>query len=289
MFRLAPALAAALALTGPAAGQGLLEQVREAAGRERPADDDRAKSANQCQNEWGPADGSPGCGPSADWGSILVPILTAPWALPYELCEGSSGHRGRFLVTPGGPYGGNFLVDRGPDDPTARAVGDLKAWSARAAVEAGSDFSGLTRIGLRAAVETAEWRLGLKSDWDGYRERLAAGRRDEFWLGDLTGTFRFVQTDRFQMHTGLGVRFLVDRGRDHAGVNFLYGFDLFPARPWHVGADAEAGTLGHANFVRLRGGTGVVWRNLEFGGGYDWFHIGGVNLHGPYTSLRLWF
>lgn len=105
----------------------------------------------------------------------------------------------------------------------------------------------------------------------------------------MTATYRFVQNEWFVMHTGLGARFLVDHGHDRGGFNFLYGFDVFPAKPVHLFGDFDGGTLGHAGVVRLRGGVGVNWTHFELFAGYDFLRIGRVNLQGPMAGLRLWF
>jgi hypothetical protein len=130
--------------------------------------------------------------------------------------------------------------------------------SARGAVEVGSDFDGLTRTGVRLLLDTSP-RLGLKTDWDYYSERVAGGR-DTFWLGDITPTYRLIQAEGFQFHVGAGLRLLLDHGRDWGGWNLLAGFDVFPGRPVHAFGSAEVGTLGNADLYRFRGGVGVNWR-----------------------------
>jgi hypothetical protein len=160
--------------------------------------------------------------------------------------------------------------------------------AARGAVEVGSDFDGLDRTGLKLFLDTTT-RLGLKTDWDCYSERLACGCRDSFWLADITPTYRAVQSEVFQLHLGLGLRLLLDHGRDRGGWNLLAGFDLFPGRPVHVFGSAEAGTVGNAGLYHFRGGAGVTWRRLEGYAGYDYVRIGGVELQGPFVGVRVWY
>jgi hypothetical protein len=161
-------------------------------------------------------------------------------------------------------------------------------YSVRGSVEYGSDFDGLTRSGFRLFLDT-DTRFGVKTDWDYYLERLPCGCRDDLWIGDITATFRFVQHEFIQMHTGLGARFLIDHGRDRGGINFLYGFDAFPVKPLHVFASFEAGNLGNATLIRLHGGVGVNWTHGELFVGYDYLRIGSAALQGPFVGLRLWF
>ena len=159
--------------------------------------------------------------------------------------------------------------------------------SARTAVEVGSDFDGLNRTGFKLFLDTTP-RWGLKSDWDYYSERVAGGR-DTFWLADITPTYRLVQAENFQLHVGLGLRLLLDHGRDRGGWNVLAGFDLFPSRPVHAFGSAEVGTVGNAGLYRFRGGVGVNWRMLEGYAGYDYVRIGGVDLQGPFIGVRVWY
>ncbi|HKB03215.1 MAG TPA: hypothetical protein VKD90_13395 [Gemmataceae bacterium] len=164
-------------------------------------------------------------------------------------------------------------------------------WGGRASVETGSDFSGLNRAGLRLFLDS-DVRLGLKTDWDYYTERLACGCRDSLWLGDLTATYRLVedvQTAEMQIHVGAGARWLLDHGDSRAGLNFYTGFEFFPKQPVHLFGSLEAGTLGSAGVYRARAGAGWHWSRGELYGGYDYFYIGGVRLQGPFVGVRLWF
>lgn len=102
-------------------------------------------------------------------------------------------------------------------------------------------------------------------------------------------TFRFAQNEWVQMHTGVGVRLLTDRSDTRAGVNFLYGMDVFPTKPLVFSSLVEGGTLDSAWVLHGRGTVGVLYRRYEWFGGYDFLRIGSVNLQGPVVGLRLWF
>jgi hypothetical protein len=217
--------------------------------------------------------------------------VTSPWWAPYAAFDAGIKHDARFNSF---PYAGTgyLVVDR--TDPVAevrQAPPDMAGtqwWSVRASAEAGSNFDGLDRVGLRLFVDT-DTRLGFKTDWDWYSEKRPCGCRDTLSIGNATATFRFAQNERLMMTTGLGARFLLDHGHDRGGFNFLYGFDAFPVRPVHLFGSFDGGNLGHAGVGHLRGGAGVNWTHVELFAGYDFVRIGGVNLRGPMVGLRVWF
>jgi hypothetical protein len=157
-----------------------------------------------------------------------------------------------------------------------------------ASAEIGSDFDGLTRTGLRLFLDT-ETRFGVRTDWDYYLERQPCGCYDQMLLGDIMGTFRFLQAEKIEMHVGAGARFLFDSGRDRAGLNLLYSFDLFPTEPVSLFGSAELGGLGNATVWRLRAGLGYNWNWGGLFAGYDRLSIGGAILQGPFVGVRLWF
>jgi hypothetical protein len=282
-----------LVLTLPAVGpaQGKLDQVREAV--DRPAPPSRDKDCDDERSEPGGSTDSSACsdgpGSGGSYEAIFL-VVAAPWTVPHLLFDPGTKVDVRFAPYPYSDPGVRYVVLDRPRDgaPSYFDLGRTNGWAVRASAEAGSDFGGLDRVGLRLFLDT-DTRLGLKTDWDWYTEKLPCGCRDELWLGDVTATYRFVQCDWLMMHTGLGARFLVDSGRDRAGVNFLYGFDAFPVKPVHLFGSFEAGTLRHADVYRARGGVGFNWSHGEVFAGYDFVRIGGVNLQGPMVGLRLWF
>ena len=157
------------------------------------------------------------------------------WLVPHDAWDAGSKIDVRFSPFPyADPKTRYVVLDRTPDGkPSYYDLTDTQWWSVRASAEAGSNFDGLDRVGLRLFLDT-NTRFGLKSDWDWYSEKMACGCRETLWIGDVTGTYRFVQNEGVLMTTGLGARFSLDHGHDHGGFNFLYGFDLFPAKPVHV-------------------------------------------------------
>jgi hypothetical protein len=295
MVRLA-LLAALVAPLGTLA-QGKLDAVRDEVNGSRSDDSSKSDCSTSDDSSASGAfaasldqqSGRPRWDSSAD--PVLLAIL-APWSVPHVLLDPGMETDGRFARYPfAEPGTGLMVLDRPDADRNRRGFtgrDDLAGSSVRAAVEVGSDFDGLTRLGVRLFVDT-DSRFGLKSDWDWYHERLPCGCRDDLGIADVTATYRFVQHEHVQMHAGLGVRWLIDRGKDPAGVNVLYGLDVFPVEPVHLFASAEAGTLGDAGLWRLRGGAGVTWGHAEVYAGYDYLRIGSVGLFGPFVGLRLWF
>ena len=278
----------AVPAVGPA--QGKLDQVRDAV--------DRPSAPSTSDDKDSPSDDSSSSYPTTDPGSgfgdggydAIFAVAAAPWVVPHQIFDLGRKIDVRFAPFPYADPAAPVLFPDRPRDggPTFHDRPDARWWSGRASAEVGSDFDGLGRVGLRLFLDT-DTRLGLKTDWDWYTEKLPCGCRDQLWIGDVTATFRFVQSESLLMHTGLGARFLVDGGRDRAGVNFLYGFDAFPAEPVHLFGSFEAGTLGSAGVYRVRAGAGVTWTFAELFAGYDFVRIGGVNLQGPMVGLRVWF
>lgn len=256
------ALTLLLALAAPvvAAAQGKLDAVRDAV--EKPRSDNRPSD-----------DSRSGDAPDPDENPIAAILGGA--------LGNSANSPVRFSEYPYARPDHLYLLPEGPGEDI---VG-------RASVETGSDFDGLDRVGLRLFLDS-DTKLGLKSDWDYYTERLAGGHRDSLWFGDATVTYRLldaVDVTEMQVHFGAGVRWMFDRGDTSAGLNVYSGFDFFPKRPVHVFGSFEVGTLGSAGVYRIHGGAGWHWSRAELFAGYDYFSIGGVKLQGPFAGLRVWF
>ncbi len=222
-----------------------------------------------------------------------VVLATTPFWVPHLLLGDDLSVPGYF---PGAPYGldwaGYMNIDYNGnygDDRPAR-FGDLdyqKPWAIRLWVEDGNDFQGLNRLDACFFLDTTS-RFGLLSRWS-YFEENDHGHTDESLLGDTELTYRFVQREWLQMHTGLGFRLLADRYDTRAGCNFLYGADLYPAKPVVISTSMDIGNLDAAFVIHGRITTGVIWRNWEMLAGYDFLRIGSVNLQGPLLGLRFWF
>ncbi|MBL8795914.1 MAG: hypothetical protein JNM56_18575, partial [Planctomycetia bacterium] len=163
-----------------------------------------------------------------------------------------------------------------------------RAWSGRVFVEESNDFDGLNRVNGQVLIESCS-RFGFQAGWSYLREELDCGCHDELWLGDATLTFLFAQSDRVQLRTGLGCRWLTDGSDSDFGVNFLYGGDFYPAKPLVISTAIDLGNLGSAFVIHGRATAGIIWSRFELFGGYDWLRIGSADLHGPVLGVRLWF
>lgn len=177
---------------------------------------------------------------------------------------------------------------------TAREVADywqnapMKTWWGTVSLEGGSNFDDLHRFGLRAHLDSTS-RLGIITGWNFYREKLACGCTDDLSIGDANLTYRLFQSHLFQMHTGLGLRWLSDRHDTDFGVNVYVGADVFPVRPLVISTSLDFGTLGDANVFHFRATAGLVHKHWEIFSGYDYLSIGDVDLQGPLLGLRVWF
>jgi hypothetical protein len=163
-----------------------------------------------------------------------------------------------------------------------------KSWAVRLTLENGNDFDGMNRAGGQLKLEH-ESRWGIFTNWDYFTESLGNGRYDQTVIGDTNVTFRFAQNEMASMYAGLGFRMLSDRQQTNYGVNFTYGGDWFPVRPWIVSFQFDAGTLGSAGVFHGRASIGAIWHGVEIFTGYDYLSIGSTNLQGPMAGLRFWF
>jgi len=163
-----------------------------------------------------------------------------------------------------------------------------RGWAGRFSLGESNDFDGLNRVNGLLLLEGLH-RFGVQVGWNYLTEQLADNQQDSLWLGDATATFRFAQTEKVQLRTGLGLRWLADRTDSDFGVNFLYAGDFYPVAPLVLSTSLELGSLGEAFVCHGRVTAGLLLKRWELFGGYDWLRIGSVDLQGPVLGLRLWF
>ena len=149
-------------------------------------------------------------------------------------------------------------------------------------------FDSLDRINGHLLISTAS-RFEFDARFQHLAEHLAGGGQDQLWNGDCNLTYRFAQSDLGQFRAGLGINWLNDPTQTDLGFNFIYGADLFPAKPWVLSAVLDAGTLGHAGLFRFRTTAGVIYRSVEVYTGYEYTDIGSVHWNGLIGGVRLWF
>jgi hypothetical protein len=302
MLRTSVSLFAIFGLLSPLPAQeGRLEQVRRELEDQRPATERPAPPPAREHNgdsSWN-ADGTWGDGtedPREQLASAGANLgLWAVFGTLFAAPALGVGDRGQWLYFPRYPYDraypGYLALDVDDSPEAAQRWGGVRPprwWMARVSLEDGNDFDGLNRFGGQVLVDSA-CRLGIITTWDHFRERLDNGRRDETTIGDFNFTWRFAQSPNFLMRAGLGFRVLSDDHVTDAGFNFHYGAECFPRRPLVLTGAIDLGNLGDAFVFRGRATAGILWHGIEAFGGYDFLHIGDVNLHGPMIGVRWWF
>jgi hypothetical protein len=287
-------LLALLVGVSPLHAQGVLERMRLATHEgPHPPPSPPAPTTSTTPNAW--AGLGTGAAEGMGYGVVgLAVAATSPFWIPHYLLGDDLEVPGYFPACPYGlDWAGYMNMDynglHSADEQQAH-FGDpdyQKTWAVRLSVEDGNDFQGLNRLDGQVFFDTTS-RLGLRSHWSQFQENVD-GRTDESLLGDTELTYRFVQREWLQMHTGLGVRLLTDRSDTRVGFNFFYGADVYPLAPLVLSTSLDLGNLDAAFVLHGRLTAGVAWRNWELLTGYDFLRIGSVNLQGPLLGLRCWF
>ena len=132
-------------------------------------------------------------------------------------------------------------------------------------------------------------RFGIDTSFDYRRETIASGIHDGLWTGDANIVFRFAQSQKLMMRSGLGVNWLSDQYGSDFGFNFTYGGDWFPTEPWVLSAEIDWGRLGRAELFHGRGTIGLNFRHWEIFTGYDFYHVGRAEVSGLVSGVRFWY
>jgi len=226
---------------------------------------------------------------SSGWGEMLAPLfepmvlgmawaVSSPYWAPYAWLGDSFDREGQFPLY---PYfqGDGFLCF----DECGR---EFRPWAVETQFEYGTAFRDIEKFGLYARLSTAQ-RFDFDIRWDEWTEerRLTT---DHLSLGRFNALFRFAQSRRVLMRSGLGINWMV--GQDAAaGVNFHYGAQFFPAEPFVASAEINWGTLGYASEFEARATLGLLWRGCEIYSGFDWTFIGKADLHAAIFGLKFYF
>jgi len=226
-------------------------------------------------------------------GQLLVLGLFAPYLIPYEAFDNNCEEGALFTRYPYRNQYPGFLwtPQQSGDPPDAQPTPEppgCASWSTRAALEDGYDMDRINRLGLRLTVDS-EYRFGLTSNWNWYHETFWCGCTYDFLVGDTNFTYRFAQNEKVAFYAGVGCRYFLDGKGGDAGVNVLYGCDIFPVRPVVVSLLVDGGNLGSSGVVHWRATVGATVHGVEMFGGYDCMRIGCVDLEGPMVGLRYWF
>ncbi len=72
-------------------------------------------------------------------------------------------------------------------------------------------------------------------------------------------------------------------------MNFTYGVDFFPKRPWVVSSTLDWGTLGHTDLFRFQTSAGLILNRLETYVGYEYFDLGRTQTNSLIGGVRIWF
>ncbi len=214
-------------------------------------------------------------------GQAVLAALAAPFTVPIAVLGDQYEVETRF---PAYPYAddlpGSLVL-------TTPYQGSTSDWAANLQFFAIPETSDLNRYGGRLVLDSAS-RLGIDTESNYWMESSSAGS-DHVWTGDANLIFRFAESEHVQMRAGLGVNWLSDRVGTNAGMNFTYGLDWFPRKPWTVSTVFDVGSIGRGTLFHNRTTAGVMLGPVEAFAGYDYFQIGSTNFHGPVAGLGLRF
>jgi hypothetical protein len=246
-------------------------------------DDDRRKRRRH----------DPFCEDEDPWSELTGPLFLAacygaawvaasPFWAPAKLVGDNYDTRGTFALHPYRDDLDGFMV---LEDVAHQ---ESYIWSMRGRAEYADDFDDQLRFGGNLLLESAI-RFGIDTSFDYRRESIASGIHDSLWTGDANIVFRFAQSQKLMMRTGLGVNWLSDQYGSDFGFNFTYGGDWFPREPWVMSAEIDWGRLGRAELFHGRGTIGLNFRHWEVFTGYDFYHVGRAELSGLVSGVRFWY
>ncbi len=216
--------------------------------------------------------------------------VTSPFWAPRSICDDETLNAGYFARY---PYRCDLPGYMATDQDEVRQFYPWLAeehydWLLRTRVEYGDSFNDLSRIGGQVLLDSAS-RWGIDTQFDYFHEDLAGGVSDDLWLGDANLVFRFAQSPKLQMRTGLGLNWLSDTVGTDVGFNFTYGGDLFIANPWVASAEIDWGRLGNAGLFRGRTTLGVQFHRWEIYTGYEYLDVGRTQINSLISGIRLWY
>jgi hypothetical protein len=207
--------------------------------------------------------------------------IAAPYCIPHGLMADDFAVPGYFLRYP-------YWHDEPGLMFTDRPYGAReRTWQTELAVEYADSFEDLSRIGGRFRLSTTS-RIDLESTWDTLWEATPRGN-DSVSIGDVDLLFRFAQSPRLQIRSGIGANWFDDHQGAVAGFNWRYAADYFPRSPWHIAAAIDLGELGKAGLVHFRTTAGLTFKRWELYTGYDYRKVGGVHFDGPVAGVQFRF
>jgi hypothetical protein len=242
--------------------------------------------------------------------------VTAPWWLPNHLLEAGTpigtARAMRFADYPYANAGKGYLLsppgwhcraaanDRALTDAEAAAAEKrcesegafaprlAQTVAAQLGLESGIGVDdGVMRFGVRARVQFP-LRLQLDADWSFMREHDRDGV-DTVWMGREHLSLRFAESSAIQFYSGVGPQHFCDARGCILGVDFTWGFEAFPGKPWTVAAEGSIGNLDQAFAPGLRGRVGYLIGPVEASVGWHQRWVGDVALGGPFIGVGAWF
>ena len=283
---LSATLAAAL-LPLPARAQSEFDTLRYDVRTAQPVppDDSDSRDDDYFGQDDEPWENDDDAAAGALWGGLILAVSSPFWGPPMIIGD-SYDQSGYFPTHPYQFDDGYMIV--GDEARYECGYNCSGRCAARWSTDFGTNLSGIDWLGTRVLVETTP-RLGLDADFRLLSEDRYPRADDHLWLGDANALFRFAQDSLVQMRTGVGFNYLSDDYDTNFGFNFTYGGDWYFARPWVVSAELDAGWLGEATVIHLRGTVGANWRFAEAYLGYDYYDIGRAHVGGMVAGVRLWF
>ncbi len=217
-------------------------------------------------------------------GCCIMALYAAasPWWGPPAMIGDDYAYRSYF---PAHPYQQDI---EGYLMPAPKMPLDGYTGALRTRFEYADDGDSLSRLGGRVLWEHTS-RFGLDSSFNYLEEHAGANTIDSLWMGDFNFVFRFAQSERVSMRTGLGVNWMADDVGSDFGFNFTYGGDFFLGDPWVASAEIDLGTVGAASLFHGRTTLGVQLWHATMYTGYDYLNIEGVEIHGFVAGVELWF
>lgn len=212
---------------------------------------------------------------------VFFYVVTSPFWVPPSIL-GDDYQPGHFAEYPYAARHAGFMMIE-PD-----VWGKHWDWSVRATALYGTDFDDVSQV-LGRVQWDGPLRFGVDTEFRQVEERLDSMAEDRLQLGDFNVVYRFAQSRRVQMRSGIGVNWMHDADDTDYGFNFTYGGDWFPDDPFVVSTDFDWGRLGDASAIHSRVTGGVVLRNLEAFVGYDYLRIGDTRLRAMLAGVRVWF
>jgi len=180
-----------------------------------------------------------------------------------------------------------MIIDTEPD-PSEAAKHPLpkRSWAFQWGAESGYVLDRVWREGLSIRLQTVQ-RIDFDANWSLFMERqpgaytnLATGREHIVW--------RFAESSHVQFHTSFGAQHLVDSQGTVSGIDFTYGFEIYPAKPLTITVEGALGNLESVFAPRVRATLGTMVKRFELFLGYEHQWIGSETLGGPFAGVRLW-